>query len=468
MSVLAMKFGGTSVGSSAAIAQLSDIVATQKQEWDNVVVVVSAMSGVTDMLISGANAASRGDRTSAQSTAEALRTRHRQTLHELAGDQADTPAVMQEIEALIHEYELLAQSVSVLGEASPRAIDVISSLGERMSVRLVAAALRAQGTPAVHIDATEVVLTSAVFGNAAPLYPQTRERIQSRILPLFAQGITPVVTGFIGATEQGAITTLGRGGSDYSGAIFGEALDAEIVDIYTDVDGVMTTDPRLVSDAQVLSHLSYAEMGELAYFGAKVLHPKTIRPVIERGIPIRIRNTFNPSHTGTLVTREASASTQAIRAVTVIRNMNLITVEGPGMIGVQGVAARTFGAVAEAGANVLMISQASSEQSICFVIPNSSGTPVVDALERSLRPEMDRGDIDRIKSRDDVVIVTVVGVGIHERPGVAAKVFGAVAAADVNILVIAQGSSECSISIVVAAKDGDQAVKALHQLAIAG
>ncbi len=466
MSVLAMKFGGTSVGSSAAIAQLSTIVNAQYQEWDHVVVVVSAMSGVTDMLITGAAAAARGDRTSAKSTAEALRARHHQTLKELAGDNADTAHVSSEIEALIGEFELLTQSVSVLGEASPRAIDAISSLGERMSVRLVAAALRASGRPAVAIDASDVVLTSAEFGNAAPLYPQTRERIQARIMPLFAQGITPVITGFIGATELGAVTTLGRGGSDYSGAIFGEALDADMVDIYTDVDGVMTTDPRLVSNAQVLPNLSYAEMGELAYFGAKVLHPKTIRPVIERGIPIRIRNTFNPSHTGTLVTRQSAPSERAIRAVTVIRNMNLITVEGRGMIGVQGIAARTFGAVSDAGANVLMISQASSEQSICFVIPNSSSTAVVTTLEQSLRHEIERGDIDRIKSRTDVVIVTVVGVGIHERPGVAAKVFAAVAAANVNILVIAQGSSECSISIVVAASDGDHSVKALHELAL--
>lgn len=466
MSVLAMKFGGTSVGSSDAISQLCQIVVNQQQQWDNVVVVVSAMSKVTDMLLSGAHAASRGDRASAKATAEALRSRHQHTLRDLAGDSEDAIVVGAQIMALIDEFELLAQSVSVLGEASPRAIDAISSLGERMSVRLVAAALRAKGVAAEAIDASDVVLTTAEFGNGAPIYPQTREQIRSRILPLFSQNVIPVVTGFIGATASGAVTTLGRGGSDYSGAIFGEALDADMVDIYTDVDGVMTTDPRLVSSAKVLDRLSYAEMSELAYFGAKVLHPKTIRPVIERGIPIRIRNTFNPTHEGTLVTRQAEATSHAIRAVTVIRNMNLITVEGRGMIGVQGVAARTFGAVAQAGANVLMISQASSEQSICFVIPNDSARHVVDALEDALRHEIQRGDIDQIKSRDEVVIVTAVGVGIHERPGVAASVFSALANAGVNILVIAQGSSECSISTVVAASDGDLAVRALHELAL--
>ncbi len=466
MSVLAMKFGGTSVGSSEAISQLCQIVTTQQQEWDNIVVVVSAMSKVTDMLLSGAHAAARGDRASAKATAEALRSRHQSTLLALAGQSDDALTVDAQIMALIDEFELLTQSVSVLGEASPRAIDAISSLGERMSVRLVAAALRASGIAAEAIDASDVVLTTAEFGNGAPIYPQTREQIRSRILPLFSQRVIPVVTGFIGATASGAVTTLGRGGSDYSGAIFGEALDADMVDIYTDVDGVMTTDPRLVRSAQVLDRLSYAEMSELAYFGAKVLHPKTIRPVIERGIPIRIRNTFNPSHTGTLVTRQSESTPRAVRAVTVIRNMNLITVEGRGMIGVQGVAARTFGAVAQAGANVLMISQASSEQSICFVIPNDHARHVVDALESALKHEIERGDIDQIKSRDEVVIVTAVGVGIHERPGVAAGVFSALANAGVNILVIAQGSSECSISMVVAANDGDNAVRALHELAL--
>jgi aspartate kinase len=466
MSVLAMKFGGTSVGSTNAINQLSAIVAQQQSYWTNIVVVVSAMSGVTDVLIQSAHSAAAGDLAKAKESAATLRSRHLMTLSELAGSDSAHAETLAAVNALLEEFELLAQSVRVLGEASPRALDAIASIGERMSVHLVSAALRAHGVKSVALNAAEMVVTSAEFGNGVAKYPQTRDTIRKRIMPLFADGVVPVVTGFIGATEKGAVTTLGRGGSDYSGAIFGEALDAAMVDIYTDVDGVMTTDPRLVPTAQVLDRLSYAEMSELAYFGAKVLHPKTIRPCIERGIPIRIRNTFNPSHTGTLVTSVAEATAHAIRAVTVIRNMNLMTVEGRGMIGVQGVAARTFGAVAQAGANVLMISQASSEQSICFVIPNASSSTAIAALEDSLRHEIERGDIDRIKSRDNVVIVTVVGVGIHERPGVAARVFGALAQAGVNILVIAQGSSECSISMVVAASDGDIAVKALHDLAV--
>jgi aspartate kinase len=464
MSLLVMKFGGTSVGDAAAIAGLAGIVHEQRMVWGRVAVVVSAMSGVTDALIRGATAAAGGDHAVAPQLVASLREKHSAALAELAGESEDARTALAQIEQLIDEFGLLCHSVGVLGEASPRALDAISGLGERMSVRLVACALRAHGTPAEAIDATELVVTTAEFGGAVPIYPQTRDRTRARLLPLIERGVVPVVTGFIGATEHGAATTLGRGGSDYSGAIIGAALDADEVAIYTDVDGVMTTDPRLVREARIIETLSYAEMSELAYFGAKVLHPRTIRPVVERAIPLRIRNTFNPQHTGTLVVREAAASERPVKAVTSIKHMSLITVEGRGMIGVPGVAARTFGAVASVGANVLMISQASSEQSICFIVPSSATAAVVQSLEAGLAAEITRRDIDHIQARDEVVIVTAVGSGMRETPGVAAQVFGALAAAQINVIAIAQGSSECAISAVVAGADADAAVRAVHAL----
>jgi bifunctional aspartokinase / homoserine dehydrogenase 1 len=465
MSLLVMKFGGTSVGSAAAIESLATIIRDQRAAWDQVAVVVSAMSGVTDALIQGARTAADGDRLTYLDIARRLREKHAGALAELAGA-SDTPAAGEEIERLIDEFELLCHSVSVLGEVSPRALDAISGLGERMSVRLVAAALQARDIPAEGLDATELVLTSADFGNAIPLQPQTRVRTQSRLKPLLDQGIVPVITGFIGATESGATTTLGRGGSDYSGAIIGAALDADEVAIYTDVDGVMTTDPRLVPGARVIDVLSYAEMSELAYFGAKVLHPRAVRPVVERGIPLRIRNTFNPSHIGTLVVQQVAPNGRAIKAVTSIKGMSVITVEGRGMIGVPGVAARTFGAVASVGANVLMISQASSEQSICFVVPMAASQAVAAALEAGLRHELERRDVDRIAAHDGVVIVTAVGAGMRDTPGVASQVFGALAERRINVVAIAQGSSEAAISLVVGASDADEAVRAIHQLTI--
>ena len=466
MSLLVMKFGGTSVGGAAAIESLAAITRDQRGVWSQVAVVVSAMSGVTDLLIEGARTAAGGDRLTYLDIARRLRDKHGAALAELVAATAERSAVGDEIEQLIDEFELLCHSVSVLGEVSPRALDAISSLGERMSARLVAAVLRARDIPAEALDATELVLTSADFGSAIPLQPQTRVRIRSRLKPLLEQGVVPVVTGFVGATEGGATTTLGRGGSDYSGAIVGAALDADEVAIYTDVDGVMTPDPRLAPDARVIDVLSYAEMSELAYFGAKVLHPRAIRPVIERGIPLRIRNTFNPAHAGTLVVQRVEPNGRAIKAVTSIKGMSVITVEGRGMIGVPGVAARTFGAVASVGANVLMISQASSEQSICFVVPMSVSPAVAAALEAGLRHELERRDVDRIAARDDVVIVTAVGAGMRDTPGVASQVFGALAERRINVLAIAQGSSESSISLVVGTADADEAMRAIHALTI--
>jgi aspartate kinase len=461
-----MKFGGTSVGSAAAIEALAAITRDHLKSWDRVVVVASAMSGVTDLLLKGAHTAADGDTSSYRQIGAQMREKHAAALAELIGASGDNQATASEVTQLIDEFELLCHSVNVLGEASPRAIDAISSLGERMSVRLVAATLRARGIPAAAVDATELVVTTPHFGSAVPLQPQTNDRTRARLLPLLEQNVVPVVTGFIGATESGATTTLGRGGSDYSGAIVGAALEADEVAIYTDVDGVMTTDPRLAPDARVIPVISYAEMGELAYFGAKVLHPRTIRPVVEREIPLRIRNTFNARHTGTLVVSEAEANGRAIKAVTVIKAMSMITVEGRGMIGVPGVAARTFGAVASVGANVLMISQASSEQSICFVIPQNSSGAVVRSLEDALANELARRDVDRIAPRDGVVIVTAVGAGMRETPGVASQVFGALAEQKINVIAIAQGSSECSISVVVAGDDADPAVRAIHALTI--
>jgi aspartate kinase len=466
MSLLVMKFGGTSVGNATAIAGLAEITRDQLTVWDRVVVVVSAMSGVTDLLIQGAQTAAAGDANSYKTIAAQLREKHAAALAELVVRPEEADATRAGIERLIEEFELLCHSVQVLGEVSPRALDAISSLGERMSVRLVATALWARGIAAEAVDAADFLITSAHFGAAVPLQPQTRERAHARLMPLLERGVVPVVTGFIGATESGVTTTLGRGGSDYSGAIVGAALDAEELAIYTDVDGVMTTDPRLTPHARVIPVISYAEMGELAYFGAKVLHPRTIRPVVERQIPLRIRNTFNPTHAGTLVLAEAEPNGHAIKAVTSIKGMSMITVEGRGMIGVPGVAARTFSAVASVGANVLMISQASSEQSICFVIPASSAQAVIEALEQALGNELTRRDVDQIEARDEVVIVTAVGAGMRETPGVASQVFGALASHKINVVAIAQGSSECSISVVIAGADADAAVRAIHELTI--
>ena len=462
---LVTKFGGTSVGSASAIAQVAEIVRAIRKDWSHVVVVVSAMSGVTDMLLEAAHVAAQGNRERAGQIANKLKLTHLEAAQGLIDSEADRAAALHSVDHRLHELDSLCDALAVLGEASPRALDAVSSLGERMSIHLVAARLRQIGVSAQAVHATEVIVTDGVFQSAAPLMEPTRQRARQRLGSLFADGAVPVVTGFIGATESGIVTTLGRGGSDYSAAILGAALDADEVWIYTDVDGVMTADPRVAPDARSLATLSYHEMSELAYFGAKVLHPKTIVPIIERGIPLRIKNTFNPEHPGTLIVAESNGVVGGtLHAVTAIKRQSLVTVEGRGMLGVPGIAARAFGAVARTGTSVLMISQASSEQSICFVVPQATANSVVNALRAEFDHELARHDIESIWGLQDVVIVTVVAAALRDTPGVAGRVFGVLGAAGINIIAIAQGSSEHSVSLVVDAKDADEAVRRIHTL----
>ncbi|MCP4362175.1 MAG: aspartate kinase, partial [Chloroflexi bacterium] len=364
----------------------------------------------------------------------------------------------------INRYEALCQAVHVLGELSPRALDAIGGMGEQMSVRILAAYLRQIGHKAQAIDATELIVTDDNFLNASPLFAETNEQVQERLRPLLAEGVIPIVTGFIGATQDGITTTLGRGGSDYTGAILGQALQANEVWIWTDVDGVMSADPRLVTTAKSIATLSYREVSELAFYGAKVLHPKTMRPCVANNIPLRIKNTFNPDHPGTVIVPNGENGNGGIKAVTAIKNLSLITVEGTGMLGVPGIAARTFGAVAQGGHSVLLISQASSEQSICFAAADLATADIIAGLEKAFTEELQRQDIDRIWAMESVSIVTIVGAGMRHTPGIAGRIFNVLGNSSVNVIAIAQGSSECSISVVVTDHDTGTAVSQIHRL----
>ncbi len=464
MKPLVMKFGGTSVGNAEAIAQAAEIVRIAKKDSPSQVVIVSAMSGVTDLLLKGAHTAARGDSETFRAIARDLHTRHETAINNLLDAPAEPQAVRERVQFYLTEYENLCHAVNILGEATPRALDAIASLGERMSIHLLTSRLRQIGLIAEAIEATELIITDDCFGAANPLMDETKARVEKRLRAQLNRGVVLVITGFIGATESGAVTTLGRGGSDYSAAIFGAALEAEAVWIWTDVNGVMTADPRVVPDARTLPELSFREISELAYYGAKVVHPKTIRPVIERGIDLWIKSTFNPSHPGTRIVPDDNHVEGTIKAVTAIKGQSMITIEGRGMLGVPGVAARTFGAVARTGASVTLITQASSEQSICFTVPADLAPRVLTALEEEFRLELFRHDIDSVTTFNHAVIVTVVGAGMRHTPGVAGKVCSTLGDGNVNIIAIAQGSSECSISLVVDAKEADEAVRAIHQL----
>ncbi|MFN2183586.1 MAG: aspartate kinase, partial [Anaerolineae bacterium] len=422
-----------------------------------------AMSGVTDALTRGALSAALGDERAYRSIVADLRVRHYRVVDELLEANGERAGLLATVDEYLDEFASFCHSVHVLGEVTPRAMDAITSLGERINARILAALLRQSQARSEAVDATELIVTDGTFQNAVPLVEASRARCAARLAPLLDEGIVPVVTGFIGAAESGATTTLGRGGSDYSAAILGDCLDADEVWIWTDVDGVMTADPRMVPDARVIPSLSYGEVSELAYFGAKVLHPRTIRPVVERGIPLWVKNTFNPSFPGTRIDREAMNTPATVKAITAIEGLSLVTVEGRGMMGVPGIAARTFSAVASQGASVLMISQSSSEQSISFVIPTPAVPPVIGAIEAELALELARNDVDRVWSMDDVVIVTAVGAGMRTTPGVAARVFGALGQGNINVIAIAQGSSDCSVSFVVAASACAEAVHQIHR-----
>jgi aspartate kinase len=392
---LIMKFGGTSVGSPEAIKQAAAIVRKYARRWDGLVVVVSAMRGVTNTLIRCAHTATRGDVTSCQSLIADLQSRHYDTIATLFSDSTERAQLEAMIDAYIAELSAYSRSIHVLGEVTPRGMDTITSLGERMNARLVAAVLRKAGVQCEAVDAMDLIVTDSAFQNAVPLMDETRTKVNVRLGPTLVRRIVPVVTGFIGANSDGVITTLGRGGSDYTAAILGDCLDADEVWTWTDVDGVMTADPRVVPDARAIPEISFSEVSELAYFGANVLHPKTIRPIMARDIPLWVKNTFNPSYPGTRITQALSPVAGKVTAISIIRDLSMVTVEGRGMLGVPGIAARTFSAVAKVGASVLMISQASSEQSICFVIP-SGNLGNVSALGKGFLLMQELGLINRL------------------------------------------------------------------------
>jgi aspartate kinase len=460
--LIVMKFGGTSVGSAERIAQAAQLAVDTAAKGHQVVVVTSAMSKVTDALISAARRASTGDWD--PKLRQELFDRHKAVADALiAGDDSRHTAVLDAVRQRLDRFEKLCFGLSMVHELTPRLLDAISGMGEMLAAPLVAAAIASRGRPSQSVDATDLVVTTDQFGAAEPLVDETRTKTCARLAPAISNGEIPVVTGFIGATVDGVVTTLGRGGSDYSASIVAAALDADEVWIWTDVDGVMTANPTEVPEARTLSEISYSEASELAYYGAKVLHYKTILPAFRKRIPVRILNSFNPAHPGTRVTVEGHPSACGVKAVTSIRGVILVAISGTGLQGIPGIAAKTFDVVAAQQANVLMISQASSENNICFALSAAEAPRVVAALRAALEFELMRGHIDEITAEQQVAIVAAVGDRMRGTPGIAATVFGALGSAGINIIAISQGSSERNISLVVTEHDAGEAVRAIHR-----
>jgi len=457
-----MKFGGTSVGDASCIARVAQIVRDASRQGP-VVVVVSAMSGVTNRLVAASSRAEAGNREQVAELFAALRKQHEIALSALIPQSEKRNRLAASMEDIFREGERLCEGTVLLRELTPRTLDSVSSLGERLSAPMVAGAIADLGVPSEAIEATDLVVTDSYHGGAEPLMDRTRERCEARIRPLLDRGVVPVVTGFIGATEEGVPTTLGRGGSDYSATILGAALNAGEIIIWTDVDGVLTADPRLVPDARTIPEISYREAAELAYFGAKVLHPKTLRAVVPAGIPVWIRNSFEPKQIGTKITPQGRSNGGGVKALTAIRDVSLIAIGGPGIVGVPDVVGRTFSATAEVRANVLLISQSSSQNDICFIVASTDAKRTVEALRNRFARDVADQKVEHITVDPTIAIVAVVGENMHGTPGVAGRTFSALGREQVNIIAIAQGSSECNISFVVAEKDVKAALTATHR-----
>ncbi len=460
--ITVQKFGGTSVGSAQRIAGVADLAVAASARGEKTVVVTSAMGGVTSTLVAAAERATQGNWNFDERPM--LAERHDAAARALFGDDARLLAMVREqLDHGLERVDSLCFGLSLVRELTPRILDAISGTGEMLAAPILAAAISSRGVASEAIHATELIVTDDQFGDAEPLAAETRAKTQGRLVPLLQAGVIPVVTGFIGATAGGVTTTLGRGGSDFSATILGAALEADEVWIWTDVDGVMTANPADVPDARTMRAISYSEASELAYYGAKVLHHKTINPVQFARIPVRILNTTNPDGQGTRITFEGHPSPTGVKAITSIRNVSLVSVSGRGMQGIPGIAARAFGAIAAERANVLMISQASSENNICVVVRSEDEARVVRSLRAALEFDIMKEHIDDVTADDSIAVIAAIGDRMAGTPGIAAKVFGALGAENINVIAISQGSSERNISLVVSESDASRAVRVIHE-----
>jgi aspartokinase/homoserine dehydrogenase 1 len=458
--LLIMKFGGTSVGSAERM-RVAAALASKEQRRRPVAIVVSAMSKITDLLLDTMRHAEAGDSAGLDSNIAKLRERHMTACRELLPTEKQAAAEV-EIARLIAEFQRIAGGMLMLSEMPPRPVDEAVATGERLSALLIAAYLNANDTPAEAVNAAEIVVTDAVFGNASPLMEATRAKARARLLPLLERGVMPVVTGFNGATADGRPTTLGRGGSDFSASILSAALDAAELWIWTDVDGIMTADPRLTPDAAVLDEVTYAEAAELAYNGAKVLHPRTLAPLIERKIPVWSKNSFAPEKPGTRIVSSIGAANGA-RAVTSLARVALISLEpaSPELSGAH-VMARALDALDRANVEVLVFSSSSYRQTFCFLVRTEELEKSLQALESALALELAHDYVRPIQVDEKVGLLAVVGEGMQGKPGIAGRIFTAISRENVNIIAIAQGSSELTIAIVVSRDGLEKAVRAVH------
>ena len=461
--MLVQKFGGSSVEDAGKIRQVAEIALSHRL-GGRIAIVLSAMKGITDLLLGAARDAEAGKPAYKDALATVER-RHREAAAELTNGQARA-ALEAELEGLLKDLRDLLHGVELVKEGSKRTLDLVAGFGERLSCLLMAAYLNGRGETAHYIDASKnFILTNDNHGEADVDFEATYAAVEARLAPL--TGVM-VITGFVASTLDGRPTTLGRNGSDYTASLVGAAIRAEAVEIWKDVDGVLTADPRFVKGTIVLDEISMEEAMELSYFGAKVIHPSTMMPLLERGIHLRIKNTLNPSVKGTLIRQNPTPHNNAITGIASISAAALINIEGSGMIGIPGFASRVFGALARVNVNVIMISQASSEHSICIVCREAEAQTALAALRAELATEHKQKKLKDCELLTGLEIIAVIGENMRGKPGITGRLFSSLGGANVNVLAIAQGSSERNISFVIHSKDREKALNTVHAAFIGG
>jgi bifunctional aspartokinase / homoserine dehydrogenase 1 len=457
-----MKFGGTSVADASRIQRLAEII-TAAARWSDLIVVVSAMSGVTNRLVEAAMSAETGNSGRVAAIFRDLRLQHEQVVDALMLSSAERSRIGLNMCGLFHEGEYLCQVALLAKEVTSQVRDSIASLGERLCAPLVAAAIAERGIRSEALGATELILTDANFGSADPHIHATRERCESRLRPLLRNGIIPVVTGFIGATEEGVLTTLGRGGSDYSATILGAALDADEIIIWTDVNGVLTADPRLVPGACTIPEISYREAADLARFGAKVLHPKTLQPVMQSNIPVWIRNSFAPEQRGTRITPTGVASRGEVKVVTAMSETQLVTLGGVDIAEVRDMRPRATAALSAAGVDAWLTAHSASRNEVSIAVRSPRAEQSVMALLEEFANELAQGKIDRIALGACVAIVTLVGQGLNNVPKIRERSVDALNQAAIEVLAFSLELSDGNLSLAVTPRSLNQTLIVLHQ-----
>ena len=453
-----LKFGGSSVGSAENIEKVLEIV-KNAVEKDSCVVVLSAMQGTTDALIETGKLAENGDESFREKIKE-IKEKHLQTVRTLLPNAARNE-LSSFVEKSVGELESICEGVFLLRELSPRTLDRIAGFGEILSTKIVAAKFDSSEIENAWKDSRELIRTDSGFGFAAVDFSETNDRIKD-----FFQDSNVklhILPGFIASDSGGATTTLGRGGSDYTAAILAAALDADVLEIWTDVSGMMTADPRIVRHIRQIPHVTYREAMELSHFGAKVIYPPTIQPVMTKGIPVWVKNTFAPNDFGTLIEAEISGEKEIIRGISSIDKISVLNLEGSGMVGIPGFSKRLFDALSRAQINVILITQSSSEHSICVAIEESCGSRAKQIVDREFEYEIAVGKIEPLRVENGFSILALVGDNMKNHPGISGKMFAALGAQGVNVHAIAQGSSERNISAIISSNDVRKAVNTLHE-----